>query len=168
MTLMRRNSQGFITHPEPRTSSGAHCRDLWCPQDWPITTVYSLTRNITQLMVIWLQFCLQEREECLSGDNIPNASQTVLSLPPPKLQHNPVTAWEGDKVGNKCLWNSSFTPKYGAEQRPNDLCVSWCALFQTLSDVDWKHVDTCKTCVKNGENAVQQTHSDGKISAKGK
>lgn len=71
MTLMRRNGQGFVTHPEPRTSSAAHRRDLWCPQDWPITTVYSLTRNITALTVIWLQFCLQEREECLSGDNVP-------------------------------------------------------------------------------------------------
>lgn len=71
MTLMRRNSQGFLTHPEPRTSSGAHRRDLWCPQDWPITAVYSLIWNITQLTVIWLEFCLQEKEECLSGDNIP-------------------------------------------------------------------------------------------------
>ncbi len=55
--------------------------------------IYCLTRNITQLTVIWLKFCFRTKEEHLSGEDITEGW----------LIHVNPQSWQ------KKLWNSSLT-----------------------------------------------------------
>lgn len=112
----------------------------------------------------------------LSGENIAGESAMYGTTCTSLCKHScprPKQCKQKGKVGKK-QQNSSLTPKYRAEQFPNDLYMSVDMLFCKYCQhkVDWKHVDMCKdhmrskACVKNKINTVLDVLSKGKICVK--
>lgn len=117
-------------------------------RSWPVSHGY-----VTDMTIIWVIFYFREKDERVSGENIPGwvanvsdhpyVTSQALSPPPWMMQACPNGL---PRQRQKKLRNLSLTPKYRSGQFPQNFSGSDYILFCKFCqhDVDRKHVDTCK------------------------